>query len=395
MLEKCHLHCAVVDPYSPIEMGMDSRLAMFLENTGSTSTYYDYFPNVKPKTVYRISDIFLCRYLFFELPTVRERRIFVIGPYLYYDITRRQVMEQSERMGVSPKYHKQLEYFYASLPVVRDENCIYAMINTVAEDLWEEGMIEFVDVNLENNGALMQGRISPLEDGDAEKMNIEAMEKRYNYENELMDAVSRGNLHKAEQMITGFSSIAFENRVPDSVRNLKNYCIIMNTLFRKAAENGGVHPVYLDSVSSEFAKTIESMQTVGDISKLFPEIIRRYCRLVKRHSMKNYSLPVQKVMITIENDLTQDLSLKAMAEMNNVNPSYFSGLFKKETGQTLTDYVNQKRISYAKHLLKNTNLQVQTVAQHTGILDLHYFCRLFKNITGQTPGEYRKSLRFG
>ena len=100
-------------------------------------------------------------------------------------------------------------------------------------------------------------------------------------------------------------------------------------------------------------------------------------------------------MITIENDLTQDLSLKAMAEMNNVNPSYFSGLFKKETGQTLTDYVNQKRISYAKHLLKNTNLQVQTVAQHTGILDLHYFCRLFKNITGQTPGEYRKTLRFG
>ena len=70
MLEKCHLHCAAVDPYSPIEMGLDSRLAMFLENTGSTSTYYDYFPNVKPKTVYRISDIFLCRYLFFELPTV-------------------------------------------------------------------------------------------------------------------------------------------------------------------------------------------------------------------------------------------------------------------------------------------------------------------------------------
>ena len=45
----------------------------------------------------------------------------------------------------------------------------------------------------------------------------------------------------------------------------------------------------------------------------------------------------------------------------------------------------------AKHLLKTTHLQVQTIAQHCGILDFHYFCRLFKSVVGTTPTDYRNN----
>ena len=168
----------------------------------------------------------------------------------------------------------------------------------------------------------------------------------------------------------------------------------MNTLFRKAAETGGVHPVHIDSISSDFAKKIETTRSLEAIYKLMPEILRSYCRLVKKQSVKKYSPLVQKAIMKIETDLTGDLSLKAMAQMNNVSPAYFSNLFKSVTGQTLTDYVNTKRISLAKHLLKNTSLQVQTIAQHCGILDFHYFCRLFKGVVGKTPTEYRKGFSF-
>ena len=78
--------------------------------------------------------------------------------------------------------------------------------------------------------------------------------------------------------------------------------------------------------------------------------------------------------------------------MQNISASYLSALFKKETGVTLTEYVNEKRIKYAMQLLATTKIQIQTAAQHSGIDDVHYFTKLFKKYTGKTPKEYRQSI---
>lgn len=222
--------------------------------------------------------------------------------------------------------------------------------------------------------------------------NAQEMERRYAHENELMQAVAKGQIHKAERLLSSFSVMSVEERVTDSVRNMKNYCIILNTLLRKAAENGGVHPVYLDGVSSVFAKKIEAIKMISEAPILMREMARSYCRLVRKHSIHQYSPPVQKAITYIDSDLTADLSLSALAAMQNVSAGYLSALFRQETGQTLTEHVNQKRIKYAMQLLKTTNLQVQTIAQHCGIVDAHYFSKLFKKYVGKTPKEYRDSL---
>lgn len=105
--------------------------------------------------------------------------------------------------------------------------------------------------------------------------------------------------------------------------------------------------------------------------------------------MKGYSLLVRKVLTMIDADLTADLSLRAQAELLNVNSSYLSTLFKKETGATLTEYVNKKRVEHAIFLLNTTNLQIQSIAQHCGIPDVNYFTKTFKKYIGKTPKEYR------
>lgn len=319
--------------------------------------------------------------------------MFIIGPYLNQDITQQQVLEQCEKTGISPKKYRNLEYYYSSLPVIKEESFIFAMVNTFCENLWPEGFNN-TDITRENSATFIKEGIAPALESDSTPFTIKMMEDRYDFENKVMTAVSQGNTHKAELLLKSFSSLSFENRIPDQLRNSKNYCIIMNTLFRKAAENGGVHPVYLDSVSSDFAKRIEAITTMNDMPDFMLEILHTYCRLVRRHSVKSFSPLVQKAIIKIESDLTGDLSLNSLSKENNVSPNYFSSLFKKETGLTLTQYVNNKRINYAKHLLKTTNLQIQTVAQHSGILDLHYFCRMFKSVTGKTPSEYRSAISF-
>ena len=109
--------------------------------------------------------------------------------------------------------------------------------------------------------------------------------------------------------------------------------------------------------------------------------------------MQSYSLLVQQALLRIETDLTGDLSLKAHAEHLNVNASYLSTLFKKETGVTLTEYVNRSRIDHAIFLLNASDMQIQSIAQSCGIPDVNYFTKLFKRLIGKTPKEYRQDTR--
>lgn len=208
-----------------------------------------------------------------------------------------------------------------------------------------------------------------------------------------MKAVSLGQMHNEIALISAFNSEVFEKRVTDPIRNAKNYAIIMNTLLRKSAENGGVHPVYLDRISSEFAVKIEQVSSSADTSELMRDMFRAYCRLVRKHSMKNLSSVTQKAILLIDSDLSASLSLRSIAESQGISLGYLSTVFKKDTGKTVSEYIRDKRIKHAEHLLSTTRLQVQTVALHCGIMDVQYFSKIFKKQTGKTPKEYRESIK--
>ena len=239
--------------------------------------------------------------------------------------------------------------------------------------------------------------VSPFQDKDrtldATLINMKLMEQRYAFENEMMSAVSRGQSQKVAQLMSSFSDMSFEKRVSDPIRNAKNYSIIMNTLLRKAAESGGVHPVYLDSVSSSYAVKIEQLGSISAANDLMVDMFQSYCRLVRRHSMGDYSPTVQKAIVFIESDLSADLTLSSIAEAQNVSSGYLSAIFRRETGKTITEYIREKRVNHAIYLLETTHLQVQTIATHCGIVDLQYFSKIFKKHTGKTPKEYRESIK--
>ena len=167
----------------------------------------------------------------------------------------------------------------------------------------------------------------------------------------------------------------------------------MNTLLRKAAESGGVHPMYIDKASSEFALKIERLPDMSAVSDLMREMFASYCRLVRKHSMKDLSPIVQKAVLIIDADLSANLSLATLAEHLEVSSGYLCAIFKKETGKTVSEYIREKRIKYAVHLLSTTKLQVQTIALHCGIVDIQYFSKIFKKQVGMTPNEYRRSIK--
>lgn len=394
-LKKCRLSATVVSPIEPISKVIDFSVRDILsKDFSSKSTVQSYIGALSPKTMYKYTDEFKLCYIYLSLPSASDASLLFIGPYLSEPISARELLELGERIGVPPKAQRYFEKFYSAIPVVSDGSPVFVMIDAFCEHIW--GIPSFAICNVNTfEGSVTQptSYFPPNDNFDDTLLNIKAMEMRYKFENELMQAVELGQIHNEKLMLDSFSEKMFEKRVSDPLRNAKNYCIIMNTLLRKAAEQGGVHPVYIDKVSSDFAIKIEQMTSLAQNASLMKEMFRSYCRLVRKHSIQNYSLTVQKTMLLINNDLSADLSLSTLAKQQNISSAYLSTLFKKETGKTVSEYIREKRINYAASLLSTTHLQVQTVALHCGIMDVQYFSKLFKRQMGKTPKEYRESMR--
>lgn len=349
--------------------------------------------NYEHNVVYRISSPYMYRYLLFRLPETEEEEFLLIGPYMLTELSREMILDIAEHISFPQDQYRRLEQFYMGLPRIIDESVLLCILNAFGECIW--GSLD--NFRLQDMDSI--GSVDfKAEEKQAESMTEEPqqmmkiLEERYKEENRLIQAVAKGQVHRAEAFMNGFALQWMERRAPDRLRNAKNYLIILNTLLRKAVESADVHPIHIDELSSRFARRIEQLTSENVIISFSREMVRRYCLLVTCHSMKNYSLLVRKVLTRIDMDLTADLSLRAQAAELEVNASYLSTLFKKETGKTLTEYVNGKRIEQAVFLLNSTRLQIQSIAQRCGIPDVNYFARLFKAKVGKTPKEYRNSI---
>ncbi len=393
---KLGLQTLLIDPEKPLDPRINLGLGKILGHEEFyEKSFYDLHPPLESNRIYRLCDHFSCQYLFLLLPETEEESILVIGPYLTKEMSRTQFLEKAENNAIHPQQLRHLEKFYGMVPLIAERSHIFVLLEAFYDLIWGSGTIYSIQDVQEDSAH----KLSPIMAGNApihtEKTNwnIDVLEERYRHENELMEAVASGQPHKAEYLLATFSTLPFEKRVDDPIRNLRNYSIIINTLLRKAAERGGVHPVYLDSASSSFARKIELQNTAPAIESLIKEMFQSYCQMVQKHRTKDYSMPVQRTIVQIETALSEDLTLTKLAASQNLSPGYLSALFHKETGQTLSSFINQRRVEAASYLLTHTNLQVQTIAQHCGMVDVHYFSKVFKKVTGMTPKIYRQEAK--
>ena len=383
---------SLVSRFAPITEVIDPQLrAAFRHAEFHSRSLSEFLGTVERRTIYKLTDPYGFCYLFFLLHSEGDE-LFFLGPYVPSPLSLRHAVEFGEQNKLGQKQLKVLSKFCAGVPILPDSSHLFLMLDTYLERHWGNPNYAVVDINREFLSPPSPiSRSVEAETTDQTMFHLQLMEKRYRYENEILDAVALGQTSKATQLFSQFSEASFERRAADPLRNLQNYCITMNTLLRKSAERGGVHPVYLDQTSAAYAVRIEEVTEPSEAEDLMREMFRAYCRLVRKHAMKDLSLLVQKTILFIDSDLSANLSLSTLAAHLKVSPGYLSNTFKAETGKTVTQFIRERRMEYACHLLTATHLQIQTVAVHCGILDLQYFSKLFKRHTGMTPKQYRST----
>jgi two-component system, response regulator YesN len=105
--------------------------------------------------------------------------------------------------------------------------------------------------------------------------------------------------------------------------------------------------------------------------------------------------PVAAAHRYMEQHFHHPLTLKDVADEVFLNPAYFSNLFKQRTGVTFIEQLTHIRIEEAKKKLALTNEKISVISDETGFTNVRHFNRVFKNLSGLSPKEYRDSTRPG
>lgn len=105
---------------------------------------------------------------------------------------------------------------------------------------------------------------------------------------------------------------------------------------------------------------------------------------------KVYNIQIQEALVYVEEYLHRSLSMKEIADHLHLNASYFSVLFKEQTGITFSEYLTRRRIQRAKELLLGTTLSITEISERVGYQTAKYFIKVFRERENMSPSQYRQ-----
>lgn len=337
-------------------------------------------------TLFVTEDVFGMYYALFPFPLAADTA-YLIGPWRGLQRTPEQTVWAQHYLG--PDGNAAIQSYFEAVPYL-DERTILGSISALVAMLYPPGTFRLCKLREYRPLTVEPDLRYFSEPTFSQKFPAAMLEQRYAAENALCDAVALGDEDAAMAAFQQFRRFDLGERFTATLRHRKNALIILNTLLRKSIERANVHPYYLDAISTKYSLKIETITSAEEQNEMDNAMLKEYCAYVRRYSVKKYSPLVQKVINHINLNLDSQLSLKPLAEMCFISPSYLSNLFKQETGSTLTDYINTQRVQRAAYFLQTTASSISTIAESVGILDVNYFTKIFKKIMGVTPTQYRR-----
>ncbi|MDD6221346.1 MAG: AraC family transcriptional regulator [Lachnospiraceae bacterium] len=342
-------------------------------------------------------DRFECRYMILRLPQQPEtpgRQVLIAGPYLTERISLTHIRQMLETDSLPASLLTWFAQYYSTLPVLPGEDILESYLLSLGHALYKEPDLKLYYREVPGGPERIRqevGQISETRYPDAVR---ELLQLRYDKEEEMMNAVAAGNAQAAIAIEGSPYFRSMETRAPSKLRDQKNRLVIMNTLCRKGAQRSGVHPVYLDDLSRRMAVRIEAAVSLAELDQLSREMLRKYCFLVQSFDTRSFTPTIRKAVRYIDVHYADpDLSLQSLASALNLNKCYLASAFRKETGSTVTAYINEARIRRACLRLNTSALTIGEIAAAVGIPNVNYFTRLFKKQKNVTPSEYRKMIQ--
>lgn len=146
-------------------------------------------------------------------------------------------------------------------------------------------------------------------------------------------------------------------------------------------------------------KTLNKLKSLYDkIPYVTKESLDAVCDIIPRILLSNlvsviYDPVTADIVKYIDKNIAKKITVNELCNKFFISKNRLYKLFNENLSNSVTSYINEKKITYAKSLIKDTNDSFYKIAEKTGIEDYTYFTKLFKKHTGLTPSEYKTGIK--
>ncbi|HOB08503.1 MAG: PocR ligand-binding domain-containing protein [Limnochordia bacterium] len=233
---------------------------------------------------------------------------------------------------------------------------------------------------------------SPIPASDPQTYLGGARHKNYpiDKENELISHVAVGDKAGSLRVLNEILGYVFFTGQND-FEDIKYRSLELVVLLSRAAMEGGAEQEEIFGLNNQYLNQVSRLHNIEELSVWLSRILTRFTDCVFNFkNVKNKDIIYKAIEFT-NNNYMERLTLEDAASYVHLSPAYFSRLFKEETGYNFTTYLNTVRIEKSKNLLVNEAIPLADVSSLVGFEDQSYFTRVFKKMTGTTPGKFRET----
>lgn len=176
----------------------------------------------------------------------------------------------------------------------------------------------------------------------------------------------------------------------DPVTNLKYHFVVTTAFVTRLCIASGMETEQAFRLSDFYILKLDDLHTCQSVINLHDHMVLDFTgkmRILTRSS--GMSKPVTLCIDYIYAHIKERITIEVLAEYAELSASYLSRLFKKETGVSVSDYIREKKIEKAQHLLKFCDYSLVEIANYLSFSSQSHFIQLFKEFTGITPKKYR------
>lgn len=329
------------------------------------------------------------QFIVYDLPAPvsgGERPNLMIGPMLTEPVPETVLTELVRRGEIRIGQRAMLQEYLGGLKQVSEQSFFY--LGRLTEILFaekkeaEQAVIDEEAANLIPSSYYEQTR---------DYRTQQFYHSPYLIEQEISHCISIGDAKSALHILAEINRRPRARLAGSVLRSLKNSVICSCTFMARAAIAGGVDPDDAFTLSDTYIQRAELCRDMKELQSLEKQMVLGYTEAVNNTRTDRYSLQIGNAISYINTHLCDPITVPEIAANVFLNANYLSGLFKKEIGMTIREYITRRRIEEASYFVRNGKEQFADIAAFYQFCSQSHFVKCFHQVMGVTPGEYRKT----
>lgn len=323
-----------------------------------------------------------------------EHRI-IIGPIAYITPNRSTLREIAFLLGAKGNDVSILRTSMQSIPIMGLQNFLHmlALINYYInnETIPLKDIVIYDSLSSITYQQVNQEFQMSINKSASEMPQFPEVHNTLQFENTMLEYVENGDIEGLTELINNISPGNIGKTAETYFRQLKNTVIITATLVSRAAIRGGLEPESALSLSDIYIQKVETLQDTDRIMNLHLNMVLDFTdRVAKAGNSGLRSKFVREISNYVQSHIMETIRIEQMADEFFMSRSHLTTRFKKETGQTLSDYIQSEKIREAKRMLVHTTRSILDISNYLGFSSQSHFQSTFKRYVKITPKQFRE-----